>query len=81
MGDRSANKYLASGVYGWLLNKGCAVTLYARAGGSYEVYYTLPKDVLPQPAIIIENGKVRFPAGSQEAVLMSFFSDWGMPPE
>lgn len=71
--DRRAatNADLASRVATWLEAQGCTVQIQYEAPVSYLIHYTLKLDVKPQPPIKID-GSVRFPAGSQELVVLAF---------
>lgn len=65
------NLALANGVASWLQNNGCTVTIFTRRD-KVEVSYTLQDDIKPQPCIIVRQGRISIPAGSQQAVVMAF---------
>ncbi len=68
---QKSDRDLALIVASWLREKGCTVSVLAHPLG-WDVHYTLKEDVLPQPAVQVHNGRVIFPKGSQEDVVLAF---------
>lgn len=63
-----ANLDVAMALAQWLQENGCTVTMFAKED-HVEVLYTLKEDIKPQPAIIVREGKVNIPRGSQVVVV------------
>lgn len=62
---------LAANFVRWLEGKGCTVTPILKEDG-WRIHYTLSVDTKPQPAVIIRDGSVIFPKGSQEDLVFDF---------
>ncbi len=71
MTDQKPDDVLAYTVAAWLTSKGC-VTALVEVNEGWEVHYTLPEDIKPQPPVQVHNGKIIFPKGSQEDVVFTF---------
>lgn len=56
----------------WFRYKGCKAVTINEQGGVFYVYYTLQRDIKPQPPASVLHGTVVFPLGSQEDVVMSY---------
>lgn len=61
----------------WLFEMGCAAITIVVKPDQVEINYTLKLDMKPQPAIIVRDGKLTFPAGSQEDVVLTFLLSGG----
>lgn len=71
MSAKLSDLLLALKVADWLDSHKCTTSISSKDGIVF-IHYTLQKDMKPQPALRVKEGKITIPEGTETAVVAAF---------